>query len=99
MKISTAHFVVPADLQPYLDSFWFMESDGSPNEISPFQYCLANGSAEMIIHVAPPFTHFGYADQSHFIRDFKTFTGENPTSFMSGFAPQNRTPFAISIAA
>ncbi len=43
--------------------------------------------------------HFGYTDQSHFIRDFKTFTGENPTSFMSGFAPQNRTPFALSIAA
>jgi AraC-like DNA-binding protein len=75
MKITTAHFAVPADLQPYLDSFWFMESDGAPNEISPFQYCLANGSAEMIIHVAPPFTHSGYMNGR--LRDF-------PEAFLGG---------------
>ncbi len=60
MKISTAHFAVPADLQPYLDSFWFLESDGSPDQTSDLQYCLATGSAEMIIHVVPPFIHTGY---------------------------------------
>ncbi|MBK7935653.1 MAG: AraC family transcriptional regulator [Lewinellaceae bacterium] len=40
---------------------------------------------------------FGYSDQSHFIRDFKEFTGENPTSFMSAYTPQQDTPFALNI--
>lgn len=41
--------------------------------------------------------NFGYSDQSHFIRDFKQFTGENPTSFMSGFMPKAKMPFAVSV--
>jgi methylphosphotriester-DNA--protein-cysteine methyltransferase len=30
---------------------------------------------------------FGYADQSHFIREFKDFTGQNPTAFFSTWVP------------
>ncbi len=30
---------------------------------------------------------FGYADQSHFIREFKDFTGQNPRSFFTSWKP------------
>ncbi len=60
MKISTQHFAVPADLQPYVDSFWYVECNGTEAQISPLQYCLATGLVELIIHVTPPFTHQGF---------------------------------------
>lgn len=41
--------------------------------------------------------HFGYSDQSHFIRDFKEFTGNNPTGFLSSYEPQSNMPFALNV--
>ena len=41
--------------------------------------------------------HFGYSDQSHFIRDFKEFTGNNPSVFLSEFVPQSNVPFALGV--
>ena len=34
---------------------------------------------------------FGYADQSHFIREFKDFTGQNPRTFFSSWMPMHVT--------
>ena len=41
---------------------------------------------------------FGYADQSHFIRDFKQFTGTAPTAFLSNYVPSQASSFALSAA-
>ncbi|MBX2891174.1 MAG: AraC family transcriptional regulator [Saprospiraceae bacterium] len=60
MKIVTESFAVPADLQPYIGSFWYMLADGPSHETSPIQYCLANAMVEMIVHLTPPFHHHGY---------------------------------------
>lgn len=59
MKIATRHFAVPADLQPYLDSFWFVEADGPASGLSSWHYCLASGLVEMIFHVPPHRSHTG----------------------------------------
>lgn len=39
---------------------------------------------------------FGYADQSHFIRDFKAFTGGNPKAFMAKYEFRARMRMALS---
>lgn len=59
MKMITGHYAVPADLQPYIDSFWYVENSGPETETSPWQYCLATGLVEIIIHIRPPYTHTG----------------------------------------
>lgn len=59
MKIVTEQFSVPADLQLYLDSFWYVKAEGPQNQMSSVQYCLATGSVEMIIHVTHPYAHSG----------------------------------------
>ncbi len=40
--------------------------------------------------------HFGYADQSHFIREFREFTRESPSSFISEYELQARMPVALN---
>ena len=59
MKIAVQHYAVPADLKPYIDSFWQVQSNGNPSEVSAPQYCLATGLVELIVHTTPPFTHTG----------------------------------------
>lgn len=62
MKIVAQHFTVPADLKPYLDACWYIQSDGPVTEVSSMQYCLATGQVEIIIHITPPFYHTGIMD-------------------------------------
>lgn len=62
MKIVAQHFAVPADLKPYLDGCWYIQSDGPVTEISPVQYCLATGQVEIIIHITAPYHHTGIMD-------------------------------------
>lgn len=59
MKIAVQQYAVPADLKPYIDSFWQVQSDGNTAEVSAPQYCLATGLVELIVHTTPPFTHTG----------------------------------------
>lgn len=59
MKIATRHYSVPADLQPFLESFWCVEAHGPETELSSWQYCLASGLVEIIFHVTPHKTHTG----------------------------------------
>lgn len=40
---------------------------------------------------------FGFFDQSHFIREFKEFTGEKPKKFLSGFDTGLKMPLAVAV--
>ncbi|MCF0064297.1 AraC family transcriptional regulator [Dyadobacter chenwenxiniae] len=63
-------------------------SPKSFNKISRFQLSLKMLSAK-----AQPLTSIaydcGYFDQSHFIRDFKSFTGQTPSAYMENMTPVN----------
>jgi len=75
MKMITGYFAVPADLQPFIDSFWYAENSGPSSETSPWQYCLATGLVEIIIHISPPYTHTGIIAGKK---------GDFPESFLGG---------------
>jgi len=58
-------------------------------KINRFQYSLAlvNSSAQNLTAIA---FEAGYFDQSHFIREFKTFTGITPNTFAANASPINQ---------
>ncbi|MCB9353990.1 MAG: AraC family transcriptional regulator [Lewinellaceae bacterium] len=53
MKIDANRIVVPTDLAPVIDAFWYSTSEGEAHEISPVQCCLPNGNVEFIVHTTP----------------------------------------------
>ncbi|GIQ57087.1 AraC family transcriptional regulator [Flavobacterium collinsii] len=75
----------------YLHKLVFQHTGLAPksfNKIKRFQHSL-----KLINNTEYPFTSIaydsGYFDQSHFIRDFKFFTGTTPTSYLENQFPIN----------
>jgi len=76
----------------YLHKLIFQHTGLSPtafNKISRFQISL-----KLLTKNDQPFTsiayHCGYFDQSHFIRDFKSFTGLTPSAYLANITPVNQ---------
>jgi len=90
-RIATTHGITPR----YLHKLIYQNTGLSPtafNKILRFQYSL-----KLIAKNDQPFTSIayesGYFDQSHFIRDFKSFTGITPSAYMDNLTPVNQLLF------
>lgn len=75
----------------YLHKLIYQHTGLSPtsfNKINRFQFSL-----KLVAKNEQPFTSIaydsGYFDQSHFIRDFKSFTGVTPSAYMENITPVN----------
>jgi AraC-like DNA-binding protein len=86
--IAWKHGITPR----YLHKLIYQHTGLSPvsfNKITRFQYSL-----KLIAKNDQPFTSIayesGYFDQSHFIRDFKSFTGITPSAYMDNITPVNQ---------
>lgn len=87
-NISAKYGITPR----YLHKLVFQHTGLAPksfNKIKRFQHSL-----KLINNTEYPFTSIaydsGYFDQSHFIRDFKSFTGTTPTSYLENQFPINQ---------
>lgn len=49
MNITYQEIKPSAALQPYVDAYWLQSFNGAPNEISPDQFCIPFGTAEIIV--------------------------------------------------
>lgn len=87
-NIASKHGITPR----YLHKLIYQNTGLSPtsfNKINRFQFSL-----KLIAKNEQPFTaiayNCGYFDQSHFIRDFKSFTGLTPSAYMENITPVNQ---------
>jgi len=87
-NIATKHGITPR----YLQKIIYQHTGLSPksfNKIYRFQHSL-----KLISKNDQPFTSIayecGYFDQSHFIRDFKSFTGVTPSAYLENNFPINQ---------
>lgn len=87
-NIASKHGISPR----YLRKLIYQHTGLSPiifNKITRFQFSL-----KLIAKNDQPFTSIaydsGYFDQSHFIRDFKSFTGVTPSAYMENISPVNQ---------
>jgi AraC-like DNA-binding protein len=87
-NIASKHGITPR----YLHKLIYQHTGLSPssfNKINRFQFSL-----KLIAKNDQPFTSIaydcGYFDQSHFIRDFKSFTGVTPSAYMDNITPVNQ---------
>lgn len=90
-SIASRHNITTRYLQRLLHQHTGL-SPKSFDKINRFQHSL-----KMISRNEQPFTSIAYAcgyfDQSHFIRDFKSFTGLTPSSYLSNLTPVNQILF------
>jgi AraC-like DNA-binding protein len=87
-NIASRHGITPR----YLHKLIYQHTGLSPssfNKINRFQLSL-----KLITKNDQPFTAIaydsGYFDQSHFIRDFKSFTGFTPSAYLENMSPVNQ---------
>ncbi|MDQ0638602.1 AraC-like DNA-binding protein [Pedobacter sp. W3I1] len=89
--IASRHNITTRYLQRLLHQHTGL-SPKSYDKINRFQQSL-----KMISKNEQPFTNIAYAcgyfDQSHFIRDFKSFTGLTPSSYLDNLTPVNQLLF------
>ncbi|MBT2561081.1 helix-turn-helix transcriptional regulator [Pedobacter sp. ISL-68] len=89
--IASRHNITTRYLQRLLHQHTGL-SPKSYDKINRFQQSL-----KMISKNEEPFTNIAYAcgyfDQSHFIRDFKSFTGLTPSSYLDNLTPVNQLLF------
>jgi len=88
LRIARMHNITPR----YLQKLFYSHTGLSPksyNKINRFQLSL-----QLIAKNNQPFTSIaydcGYFDQSHFIRDFKSFTGVTPSAYVENKFPVNQ---------
>ena len=86
--VASKHGITPR----YLHKLIYKHTGLSPvsfNKIVRFQHSL-----KLITNNTLPFTTVaydsGYFDQSHFIRDFKSFTGVTPSAYLANITPVNQ---------
>jgi AraC-like DNA-binding protein len=87
-RIASDHNITPRYLQKLVARYTGL-SPKTYNKIARFQLSL-----KLIGQKEQPFTSIayecGYFDQSHFIRDFKSFTGLTPSAYRANITPVNQ---------
>jgi AraC-like DNA-binding protein len=87
-SIASKHGITPRYLHKLIHQHTGL-SPSSFNKIIRFQFSL-----KLITKNDQPFTSIayncGYFDQSHFIRDFKSFTGFTPSAYLENITPVNQ---------
>jgi len=78
-------FDPPRDLAPFVEAIWGVRGlAGYTTEA-----VLPSGAVELMVNFGPPMSwsrlahDFGYADQSHLIREFKRLGSVTPTEFLA----------------
>lgn len=86
--VASKHNVTPRYLHKLVNQYTGL-SPKSYNKISRFQLSLQliSRKDQTLTSIA---YNCGYFDQSHFIRDFKSFTGITPSSYLDNITPVNQ---------